>query len=272
MLVTAVKRSDAALITDVETQVFNLEGAYVEWVDSEKQDDRSGVFHPSAVGMCARRNVYEFIGTPRIKAAKTADLETFRMGHAVHHIVQTILADLDKILRPKGIEYTFYPEIPFDPATDTLYHDLGIGGTTDGLLELHHTKLGWRQRGVVEIKSIKDKLYNDLRKPKPDHRMQANLYAFRFDTPIVWFWYYNKNNSERKVYTQVADDAALDEAISRFAEQRAHADAGTLPDREESFYMCPRCEYGHTCKPKTLQYVQHQEKLVRVRSKGFGAK
>ncbi len=272
MIVNAVTRTDTACITDIENQVFDLEAAYVEWVDTEKQDDRRGVFHPSAVGMCARRNVYEYVGTPRVKAAKVADLETFRIGHAVHHLVQTILADLDRVLTPKGIEYSFQPEIPYDPEIDTLYHDLGIGGTCDGLLELHHTKLGWRQRGVVEIKSIKDKLYNELRGPKEDHLMQANLYAFRFDTPILWFWYYNKNNSERRVYRRLADDVILGNAIERFATQRAHADAGTLPDREESWYMCPRCEYGHVCKPDILQRVRHQEKLVKVRSKGFGAK
>ncbi len=272
MIVNAVTRSDAALITNIEEQIFDLEATYVEWVETEPQDDRRGVFHPSAVGMCGRRNVYEYIGTPRVKTLKAADLETFRIGHAVHHLVQTILADLDRVLTPQGIEYTFFPEKPFDPELDLLYNDLGIGGTTDGVLELHHTKLGWRQRGVVEIKTIKTENYHKLRGPKDDHLMQANLYAFRFDTPVLWFWYYNKNTSERKVYRRRADDDVLGRAIDRFAEQRAHADAGTLPEREENFYMCPRCEYAHTCKPKSLAKVQAQEKLVKIRQKGFGVR
>jgi hypothetical protein len=64
----------------------------------------------------------------------------------------------------------------------------------------------------------------------------------------------------------------LEEAIGRFAAQKEHVDNGTLPEREESYYMCPRCEYGWTCQPQTLQRVQHQQKLVQVRTKGFGRK
>lgn len=273
-MITAVTRADAPCITDVEEHIFDLEAAYVKWVETEREGghDRSGVFHPSAVGMCPRRNVYEYIRTPRKEAAGAADLEIFRIGHAVHHIIQTIISDLDRILTPQGIEFTFRPEIPFDRNNDLLFHDFGIGGTADGLLELHHTRLGWRQRGVLEIKSISDDGFNKLRGPKKDHLMQANLYAFRFDTPILWFWYYNKNNSQRKVYRCAADDAILDEAIATFAAQKEHVDNGTLPDRKESYYMCPRCEYAWTCEPKTLNNIRAQQQIVKISSKGFGNK
>lgn len=267
-MLNAVTRADRGLITN-ETFIFDLEETYVEWVDTEPQDDRRGVFHPSAVGMCGRKNVYEYIGSPRQSAAKAEDKEIFRIGHAVHHLVQTILGDLSRVLEPKGIEYRFRPEVPFDPQTDTLFHDLGIGGTTDGILELW-SRQGWAQRGVVEIKTIKDEHFNTLRGPKEDHLMQANLYAFRFDTPILWFWYYNKNTSRRKVFRRAASDKYLEMAIARFADQRAHADAGTLPEREENFYMCPRCEYGHICKPDTLERIRNQQALAQVRKKGFG--
>lgn len=270
-MITGLTRSDASKVTDVETDIFDLERAYVEWVETEPQThDRSGVFHPSAVGMCARRNVYEFIRTERRSASPVDDQEVFRLGHGVHHIVQTIIADLDRVLTPKGIEFEFHPEIPYDPKTDLLYFDFGIGGTADGLLTLHHKKLGWIQRGVLEIKSISNDGFEKLRSPKKDHLMQANLYAFRFDTPFLWFWYYNKNNSKRKVYRCAADDKILEEAIGRFASQKEHVDNGTLPDREESWYMCPRCEYGWTCQPSMLKQIQHQKQLVQVRQKGFG--
>lgn len=269
-MITAVTRGDAALITDIKEQVFDLEAAYVEWVDTEPQDDRRGHFHPSAVGMCSRRGVYEYNRAPRVFEHSTNEMEVFRLGHAIHHIVQTIISDLDRVLTPRGIDFVFRPEIPFDPETDSLYLDFGIGGTCDGLLELSCPSEGWSQRSVIEIKSSKDELFKDLRTGKPDHKMQANLYAFRFDTPIIYYWYYNKNNSERKVYPTLADDVVLGKAIERFAMQKAHVDAGTLPDREESFYMCPRCEYGHLCKPDTLQRIRDKKSLIQVQKKGFG--
>lgn len=272
-MITGVTRSDAAKVKDVETDIFDLEGAYVDWVSTAKQDhDRSGVFHPSAVGMCARRNVYEFIRTERREAAGVDDQEIFRIGHAVHHLVQTIIGDLERVLTPQGISFEFTPEIPYDPATDLLYFDLGIGGTADGLLTLWSEKHGWKQRGVLEIKSIGKDGFEKLRGPKHDHLMQANLYAFRFDTPFLWFWYYNKNTSQRKVYRRAADDTILAEAIQRFSDQKDHVDAGTLPEREESYYMCPRCEYAWTCNPSTNARIHHQQKLTKIRAKGFGRK
>jgi CRISPR/Cas system-associated exonuclease Cas4 (RecB family) len=270
VIINAVTRDDAQHIMNIEEQVFDLEGAYVDWVESEPRDDRQGHFHPSAVGGCARRNVYEYIRTPRQFMDKPEDMEIFRIGHAVHHLVQTILSDLSRVLTPRGIEYTFQPEIPYDPETDLLYNDLGVGGTCDGLLTLHHKRLGWKQRGVVEIKTIKNEKFNQLREPKEDHQMQANLYAFRFDAPIIWYWYYNKDNSKRRVFKTKASDKHLTKALARFTEQRAHVDAGTLPEREESFWMCPRCEYGHVCKPSALSNIKMRQDLVKVQAKGFG--
>lgn len=267
-MITATKRADAANITDIDSEVFDLEAAYVEWVETELRDNRQGVFHPSAVGGCARRNVYEYIGTPRVYMDTAKDMEIFRIGHAIHHIVQTILADLDRVLTPRGIDFTFRPEYSFDPNSDYMYADFGVGGTCDGLLELVHED--WSQRSILEVKSIKDDNFNSLRGPKPDHQMQANLYAFRFDTPIIYYWYYNKNTSDRKVYRRKADDQILDKALARFAEQKAHADAGTLPPREESFFICPRCEYGHVCQPATLQQIRDKAALASVQKKGFG--
>lgn len=270
-MITATTRDDASRIRK-SSDIFDLEAAYVEWVDTEAHDDRRGHFHPSAVGMCARRGVYEYTKTPREFMHSTNEMEIFRMGHAVHGIIQGILSDLDRVLTPKGIQYEFTPEIPFDPETDSLYQDFGIGGTADGLLKLTCPKEGWTQRAVLEVKSSKAELFSSIKGPKPDHQMQANLYAFRFDCPVIYYWYYNKNTSERKVFARPADDAVLEKAITRFAEQRAHVDAGTLPDREESYYMCPRCEYGHVCKPPTLQRVHDKKKLLQVQKKGFGVR
>ena len=264
---TAKTIADAANIT--KGDVFGLEEAYMRSVALVPRDDRGGVFHPSAVGMCARRNVYEYTNTPSIKTIDPDDMEVFDMGHAVHEIVQTKLKNLHPALDPEGLKYEFQEEVRYDPATDKLIADFGIGGTCDGVLRIWHEiegSVGWEQRSIVEIKSIKDKNYHLLTGPKEDHLMQAHIYAYRFDCPIMYLWYYNKDTSKRRVYPVVFDKEILMGALERFALQLKHADAGTLPEREESWWMCPRCGYRDVCKPPILASIKHKERKKQMRS------
>lgn len=280
MLTTAVTWNDAKNIKSVDAEVFDLDSAYMDFVTTEPKDNRQGVFHPSATGGCGRRSVYEFNGAPRsytnalglLPAAKlTQKQDIFRIGHAVHGFTQTIMGELARVLGPKNIEFEFEAEKPFDPVTDTLWLDFGIGGTTDGILTVWHTVLGWRQKIVIEIKTCKDEVFEKLTGPKEDHLMQANLYAFRFDCPIIIFWYFNKNNSDRKVFRRLADEKYLEMAINYFDKLGDHVRAGTLPDREESYMMCPECEYSHLCKPEVLTRIQGRASVNKmIKRGGFG--
>jgi len=257
---TAVTLNDAPQLT--KGDIFDLEHAYVEDVRAQPRDNRQGVFHPSTVGMCGRRNVYEYIRTPALPTIEPEDLEVFDIGHAVHELVQEKLKKLDRSLNPQGIQYRFQKEAPYDPATDKLLTNFGIAGTCDGIVEIWTDT--WRQRGVVEIKSIKDENYKRLSGPKEDHILQAHLYAYRFDCPIIWMWYYNKNTSTRRVYPVVFQQELLMTALQRFQGWLQHADAGTLPEREENWYACPRCEYRDVCDPPTLQKIRKKDYNTKV--------
>ena len=250
----------AASIADtpglVKADAFDLEGAYIQMLKETTRDNRQGHFHPSAIGACGRRNVYEYICAPAIATTDPDDLEVFDMGHAVHGLVQGKLAKLGVSLATKGVGYSFREEVRFDPQTDVLYQDLHVGGTTDGILEIWTDT--WKQRGILEVKSIKDENFTKLRGPKEDHVMQAHIYAKRFDCPIIWIWYFNKNTSERKVYTVIFQQEIFERAVTKYALWLSHAESGTLPDREESFYICPRCEYREVCKPPSLTKVRRK--------------
>jgi CRISPR/Cas system-associated exonuclease Cas4 (RecB family) len=228
--------------------LFDLDEAYSELVMAKPRDDRSGVFHPSSIGFCGRRSVYEYLSYDAQNNFDEWDLEIFDMGHGVHDLVQGKLAQLSKVLEPKGIKIEFTPELR-RPDIDVLHDDLGTGGTTDGLFKIWKPKV-WTQRSILEVKSMKDEFWQQLKKPKDDHRMQATLYAFRFNCPIIYFWYYNKNTSRRKVYTELFDREVFKAAVAKLAEWKDYADRGELPPREESWYGCPRCAYNHHCKPQ----------------------
>lgn len=250
-MINATTIADAESIrqSKKESLLFDLDEAYSELVLSAPRDDRGGVFHPSAIGFCGRRSVYEYLKYEAQNNFEEWDLEIFDMGHSVHDLVQGKLGQLARVLEPKGIRIEFKPEVR-RPDIDALHDDLGCGGTTDGLFRIWMPD-AWEQRSVLEVKSMKDDFWQQLKGPKKDHQMQAHLYAFRFDCPIIYYWYYNKNTSRRKVYTELFDQEVFKAAIDRLSEWKDYADRNELPPREESWYGCPRCPYNHHCKPQT---------------------
>lgn len=249
----AASLSDAPNLT--KHDIFDLDGAYQDHLATHKRDGgRQGVFHPSALGMCGAMNVYEFIGAKKIETLEPESLEIFDMGHAVHELVQGRFADMANWAEAKSFGYQFQKEVPYDPKTDMLYNTFGCGGTTDGILEIWTDT--WKQRGIIEIKSINDDGYKKLTKPKIEHLEQAHLYCFRFDCPIMWIWYYNKNTSRRQVFPYVFDQAIFDGAVAKLDAWHQHALRGTLPPREESFFGCKGCGYRDVCQPPSLSRIR----------------
>lgn len=273
-MINATSLADVGKLGGKGELLFDLDQAYGDLVTSVPRDDRSGVFHPSAIGFCGRRSVYEYLGYDAQNNFEEADLEIFDMGHSVHDLVQGKLTKLAAVLEPRGIQIEFQAEVS-RPDIDVLYDDLGCGGTTDGLLKIWKP-LKWTQRSVLEIKSMKEDFFDQLKAPKEDHLMQAHLYAFRFDCPIIYFWYYNKNTSRRKVYPVVFDNEIFQAAIERLTSWKDFADRGELPPREESWYGCPRCSYNHHCKPATLSRMtskRSKQAVSQIRKSGlFGGK
>jgi len=249
---TATQLTDAIGLD--RSDIFDLESSYVEGLSVDVRDGaRQGYFHPSAVGACGRKQVYEYIRTPFIGEVPGESLEIFDLGHAIHDLVGKKLLKVGAMLRSKSYGYELQLEVPYDRKTDELFTDLSIGGTTDGILKIWSE--GWEQRSILEIKSINKDGFEKLKGPKHPHLMQAHLYAYRFSCPIIYIWYYCKDNSKRRVYPVVFDHAIFDDAIKYFDKLMRHVEAGTLPERDEDFYLCPRCEYRDTCKPSALQQI-----------------
>lgn len=268
-MITAVTIADAARLN--EDDIFDLESAYTLALSTTTRDDsRQGYFHPSEVGYCRRKSVYGFIRAPFIPTLDPESVEIFDLGHAVHELVGRKLQDVGRVLRPKNIGYSFRAEVPFDPAWDTLFSDLGIGGTADGIIEIWTDT--WKQRSILEAKSINKEGFERLSKPKHEHLMQAHLYAYRFDCPIIYNWYYCKDNSKRRVYASSFNVTVFNQAIEYFEKLRVHVEAGTLPERDEDFFECPRCQYRMVCQPEQLARLRRKEEddaaLSQIRSRG----
>jgi CRISPR/Cas system-associated exonuclease Cas4 (RecB family) len=247
---------------------FDLDTAYSEYVKQIPSDDRQGVFHPSAVGMCKRKNFYEYTRAPAKKELKVISEERFRLGHAIHAIVGERMEGICEMLRKQGLHASWDAEVPYDKETDQLYQLYGIGGTTDGIFVVGDGT--WRQRAIIEIKSIKSELFKKLNgKPKYPHAMQAHIYAERFDAGLIYFFYYSKDTSDRDVIPMKYDPVIATEALEYFVEVGGFVERDEIPDREEDWFFCTECEYGDICQPSILERRTKVRKQARLRRKGF---
>jgi len=266
----AVSIADVPNLT--KEDIFDLESAYVLALSERPADNtRQGCFHPSEVGWCRRRAVYGYIRAPSVHTVDPDAVEIFDLGHAIHELVGKKLESVAKVLKPKNIGSELKREVKFDPKWDKLFSDLGIGGTTDGILRVWADT--WEQRSIIEAKSVNRRNFEIIlgqNHPKKEHLMQAHLYAYRYDCPIIYVWYYCKDNSKRCVFPSLFDRNVFNEAISYFEVLLKHVEAGTLPDRDEDFFECPRCQYREICNPDLLTQIRKkdEEALDAIRARG----
>lgn len=214
---------------------------------------RQGYLHASSIGYCARKNVYG-AGNADIKpkVLKVEDLEIFALGHLVHGKIQEVLA---KLPTNPATQITFQSEVPMGK-TGELWNLFRLAGTCDGITEWFDADQRVLRREVLEIKTIGlqgPKGFEGLKKPFDTHLMQGHIYAHHFNAPFIRFWYYCKNNSKRKCYAVAFDNEFWEKTLERIMMLAEHVTKHTLPEREESWYMCQRCEYQHLCKPACVK-------------------
>ena len=254
-------RSIADLHQDIDPELlFDLSKMYGLDINptSDEQIARQGVWHPSSCGYCKRKEVYQFIRTPPSDTHSKSLEEIFELGHMGHAIVQRRLERLVGAAKEHGLDYEFRREVGFDVESDVLYLELGVGGTCDGIALISGPD--FEQRALVEIKTISggDPWKRLIKRDRPIHHhlLQAHLYAYRFDLPIIFLFYVNKSTGKRKVFTLLYDAKIAEEAFAYFTDCNAYVARGELPSREESYYECKECPYRSLCKPDVLKRVK----------------
>lgn len=236
--------------------IVDLDTLYSLTVDDGNKDfeSRAGYLHPSSAGYCMRKSYYGAMRIPPTDGMSERLVQIMELGHAIHDIVQRHFEELAEKLRSRGIFLEFTREVPYDPNTDSLYQLLGLGGTCDGILRIW-VPGQWEQRGTLEIKSIADDGFTkvDAGEAQEKHLMQSHIYAFRFNTPIIWILYYNKNNSARAVKPYFFSPVIFEKTMDYFWDLAIYVHREEEPPREESWFDCKECAYRSLCKPKVLQ-------------------
>lgn len=189
-----------------------------------------GTIHSSSAHKCRTRLYYDVTGELAPEDEISPELQfIFDIGHALHARVQRALS--------KALGEHFEAEVPVN-----IIEALIADGSADGVLDMGD------HRVVLEIKTINASEFADLNKPKPDHVLQASLYATGLDIPFICFLYIGKENLMMKQFPIVYDRAVYTEWWYRNIPQIEDAlESGKPPVANAKKYECKQCPYTNGC-------------------------
>jgi hypothetical protein len=204
--------------------------------EKANSDRAKGCIHPSQIHVCMRCQVYDIIGAPMDTAGGAAInpklARIFGNGHSMHDRFQKYFIQMG-ITDEKGVEVKLRSA------------ELNVTGSADGVIQLNGTPY------VLELKSMNDIQFSQLKKPKPEHVRQVHLYMeiLKIDRAIIL--YENKNNQECKEFLEMRDQKIVDELKARCRAINKALATKTLPERE----MCKAptdpgakyCQYTKLC-------------------------
>ena len=134
---------------------------YLTELNSNDNDRAIDVNAPSTIGSCSRAIYYSRMG---IKAdnnfIEPRTRRIFDNGHYMHERIQKYLLDADILLMDEV------------PVRSDKYN---IQGHTDGIISIDKNT---GELGVLELKSINDDNFKDLRDAKHEHKQQGLIYAY----------------------------------------------------------------------------------------------
>jgi len=228
---------------------------------------RSAGIHASEISSCHRKVVYSLLGTegkPDVENANVNMHMRFRLGHAVHAMLQN---DWHRIAA-NNVNIKFEDEVKISPALGGVALELDLHSSCDGVITILQDDIPQVRVGM-EIKTEADKGYSSLKAPRPYHLEQTCIYMAALDLPLMWTLYYNKSNSN--IIPSISPflfqfDWDLWEEIEMSCTRILHlAGLKQLPERTEGMH-CDWCPDSYTCKP----YILAKRTTNKPRNPGMG--
>jgi hypothetical protein len=180
-------------------------GTY-EVVNEHKPPD--SFFHPSGDCLKCKRLLF-FQKSERFTfpcEAQPASLtRVFHVGQAIHSLVQTWvkkMSDLDN-----------YPCSVFGAETEAYAEELNIRGSIDDIVRFPSGRIY-----VLEIKTMNSNQFSRLTSPKPEHKLQVQVYMHVRGIGCAIVLYINKDYPhDFKEFKVVYDRGQVDVALRRWA-------------------------------------------------------
>ena len=217
---------------------------------------RSQGIHASEISKCLRALVYGIMGMERIADPQHADtnmLMRFRMGHAIHGMLQN---DWHRIAAASNGLMKFQHDIKVSPELGGAASVWIIYTHCDGIITLCDEYGNELIRIGLEIKSISDSGFSKLKSPQKDHLEQTTVYMATLNLPLMWLLYYNKSSSNISTsfspFLFKFDDKLWHNVLEiRFAQATHMAQTNQVPAGTEGLH-CKWCPFTHACQPAIL--------------------
>lgn len=172
---------------------------------ANKPNDRAvNVNAPSQAGKCNRANYYMRMQYEGDGGIDPRTQRIFDNGTYTHERLQTYLLDM---------ELLHMDEVPL---INDEYH---IQGHTDGFINLGD------EVAILEIKSINDNQFNQLKDAKEEHKCQGLIYLFCAEERRLWLHEHYKSEEEF--------NSSYDERYKFFEEHYQHMKSGSKFTREQ---------------------------------------
>lgn len=182
---------------------------YYLMTKNDSNDRAINVNSPSAVGTCLRARYYTRTGTGTSESFEARTLRIFDNGTGVHERLQKYLVDMGMLL---------LDEVPVHD------YDYNIQGHTDGLIRLTPSELG-----VLEIKSMNDRNFANLKDAEEKHKSQALVYLYCLEQRRQHL----RDNYEELVYKEMREE---------YEARYQHMTDGSIHSREDKIeYQCSLC-------------------------------
>lgn len=208
----------------------------IQGVMQRRREERNW-FRPSGFGGCRRSQIFFYQKTheepPQPDDTLSMILET---GTALHVMAQKWLSE--------------HPGVFFVPEVPVWLPELEIQGSSDGLLMFRQAdQYGSIYRWGFELKTIGPTGFDALTKPKPEHVVQATIYAKLMGVLWITILYYCKGTSKLKEFHVQVDEGIWEQVKERVYYLKDHINAGTLPefDPKECRNSINLCRYVRHC-------------------------
>jgi hypothetical protein len=235
-------------------------------------EGRAAGIHASEISGCARKVVYSLLGEEKkdnVEGADTNMRRRMQQGHMLHALTQD---DFDRMCWMTNGTLEFRPELEIRPDLYPVAEKYNIYSHCDGAFTYFANHQPYLRVGL-EIKTMSDPEYAKLKKPLDYHVEQAHVYMKVLDLPLMWFFYYNKSNSNwtqpKPPFLIAFDHRIWNQLENRIIHARSLAEAKTLPERQEEM-PCRWCPFSWTCMPTILQKRKSNSRKGPPRPGEFG--